>query len=196
MCNTQRELTSLVLTASIPRLCISRNICSLGSAPCCSPPVLGSSLGASATIQRCLLICSTLYRLLGSSTNILRIKDSQSVTGGSKDCMLLLLLCTMWQQAKCPRFQKHILVICLPTKKALLLKVTVQPTLIYMKTTLTATIIRSYECSMRWIIGFWDPVKAWTVLLATLSRHTLWAVNLLKWYKRSLNKHKVTVVQS
>jgi hypothetical protein len=189
------QLTSLVLTASIPRLCISRNICSLGSAPCCSPPALGSSLGASATIQRCLLICSTLYRLLGSSTNILRIKDSQSVMWESTDLhdvtthnVTVSRRSLIWAPHTC-----HL--PCTHTKKSFLLKVAVQSTLIYTKSALTATIIWSvYQCSMWWMIGFWSPVGEETFLLACLTREALGPMHIMNWYKGSFPKCKATVV--
>lgn len=51
------KLTSLVLIASMPKLCISLRICSLGSSV--ELLVLGSSLGASSIIHRCRLMFST-----------------------------------------------------------------------------------------------------------------------------------------
>lgn len=65
---------------SIPKLCMSRSICSFGSCIDDDGRVTTTEqmLSAVPAIQRCLLICGIVYRLEGSNTNILRIRLSQS----------------------------------------------------------------------------------------------------------------------
>lgn len=70
------SLTCLVLVVFMSKLLMNLSTWSLGSAGI-SAIVPGNSLGASSNIQGCLLICSTVYLLFGSSMSILRISDSQ-----------------------------------------------------------------------------------------------------------------------
>lgn len=80
--------TSLVLTGSMPKLCISRRTCSFGSWLWCATWA-GLLIGSEATegavygsvdIHLCFLICSIVYRFIGSKTSIFRIRDSHSMT--------------------------------------------------------------------------------------------------------------------
>lgn len=77
----QLNSTSLVRVISMPKLCISRRICSFGSwiDDDGLVTIIEQIVSADPAIQRCLFICGMVYRFAGSRTNILRIKLSQSV---------------------------------------------------------------------------------------------------------------------
>lgn len=67
---------------SMPKLCISRSICSFGSWMDEDDDlviIIEQIVSADPAIQRCLFICGMVYRFAGSRTNILRIKLSQSI---------------------------------------------------------------------------------------------------------------------
>lgn len=74
----------------MPKLCISRSICSLGSCIDGDDLVIMAeqTVSAEPAIQRCLFICGIVYRFAGSKTNILRIRLSQSMKKITKRKML------------------------------------------------------------------------------------------------------------
>ena len=66
---------------SMPKLCISRSICSFGSWMDEDDDlviIIEQIVSADPAIHRCLFICGMVYRFVGSRTSILRIKLSQS----------------------------------------------------------------------------------------------------------------------
>lgn len=80
--------TCLVLVVFMSKLLMNLKTWSLGSAGI-SAIVPGNNLGASSSIHGCRLICSTEYRLFGSSISIFRISDSQPVQDKSSKTVLL-----------------------------------------------------------------------------------------------------------